>query len=287
MKNTIELTLSFLKGCEAQADLAKGLISALGYPWDQIVERYQSGKIDIVLYFSTMKQADRIKAKLSALVSKGFVMRCIALAPEDWETKWKEGFSSFDIGRGFRVVPVWEKEKFQSKNRVLIFIDTGMAFGTGLHETTRFMIEFVERCRGKFTSFMDLGTGTGILAIVAYHCGAQYIQGMDINSDAIVTARNNFRLNSVRSIEVKKGDLHTMPFEKTFDFVVANILTQDLIKARRKIFRMVKRGGYLALSGVSRQHYRDLRLAYQTFPLKCIKIEKGNDWTACLFRKEL
>lgn len=287
MKKTIELTLSFLKEHQAQADLVKGLLSALGYPWERIVERYQSGRIDIVLYFATMKQAEGIKGQLSALALKGFVVRCNSLVPEDWESKWKDDFHSFDIGRRFRVVPIWEKEKFQSKDRVPIYIDTGMAFGTGLHETTRFMIEFIERCRGKFKSFMDLGTGTGILAIAAYHCGARDIQAIDINADAVVTARNNLRLNSVRFVKVARGDLHSMSLKKTCDFVAVNILTHDLIQAKREIFGMVNKGGYLALSGVSCEHYQNLRQAYAEFPLKCVKIQKGKDWTACLFRKEL
>lgn len=287
MKLTYEIRVLLLDDNDEQRDLAKSLIATLGYPWTQIVEMSDLASTSLGLYFSTRRAADAFRKKLEALRSNAFQVGWKELSDEDWKTKWKTDFRSFNIGRGFRVVPLWDREEANDGTRVRILIDTGFAFGTGMHETTRFMIEFIERCRGKFRSFLDLGIGTGILTVAGYHCGAKELLGVDISPEAVRTARQNLKLNGIPSTPVLEGNLHTMSVPTSFDFVAANILTRDLIQSRRRILKMVRRGGFLAISGVSRQHYSELRQAYRSLPLRCLKVEKGETWTACLFRKEL
>lgn len=287
MKLTYEIRVILRDDLDEQRDLAKALIATLGYPWTQIIEMKDLASTSLGLYFSTRRAALSFQKKIQALRSSAFDVCWKELLDEDWKTKWKADFRSFDIGRGFRVVPVWERDILVDGPRIPILIDTGFAFGTGMHETTRFMIEFIERCRGKIRSFLDLGIGTGILTVVGYQCGAMELLGVDISPDAVRTARQNLKLNGIPSTQVLEGDLHTMSVPTSFDFVAANILTRDLIQSRRRILKMVKRGGFLAISGVSRQHYSELRQAYRSLPLRCLKVEKGETWTACLFRKEM
>lgn len=286
MAKTFEMAIGFDLNQARQADLAKGLIATLGYPWTDIIEMEKGQERALCLYFQTKNKALLFERKLRSLMKTGLHIRLRSLFPGDWETKWKDDFRSFDVGRSFRVVPLWEKEQFKPRQRTPIFIDTGLAFGTGLHATTRYMIEFIERCRGRFETFLDLGTGTGILAVAAYHCGAREPQGVDICGDAVRTARRNCRLNRVPAARIGEADLHSLKMDESFDFVAANLITHDLIKAKRTIVGLVNAGGFLAFSGVSSRHYEDVRRAYRPFPLRCLKVEKGEGWTACLLRKE-
>jgi ribosomal protein L11 methyltransferase len=286
MTKTFEMRIGFEINRTSPAGLVKGIIASLGYPWTDIIEMEKSGERVLCLYFQTKSKALGFERKLRGLIKTGLRVHLKSLLPRDWESKWKDDFRAFDIGRSFRVVPLWEKEQFQPQRRTPIFIDTGLAFGTGLHATTRYMIEFIERCRGRFETFLDLGTGTGILAVAAYHCGARGPLGVDICGDAVRTARRNCRLNLARGARVFKADLHSLKMDESFDFVAANLITHDLIKARRTIVGLVNAGGFLAFSGVSSRHYEDVRRAYRPFPLRCLKVEKGEGWTACLLRKE-
>ena len=165
-------------------------------------------------------------------------------------------------------------------------MDTLLSFGTGLHETTRFMAQFIEDNRGKFKSFLDIGTGTGILAIVALKYGGQDVLGIDIDQLSVQAALDNMKANQ-SYFKAQRADIKKYRSKKVYDFVAANLITEDLIEHAQKIVGFVKEGGLLAVSGISLDNLNRSRKAFSTFPLKCLKISKGKQWSGLLFQRTM
>jgi ribosomal protein L11 methyltransferase len=165
-------------------------------------------------------------------------------------------------------------------------MDTLLSFGTGLHETTRFMAQFIEDRRGNFKSFLDIGTGTGILALVALKYGAQKVQGIDIGALSVQAARDNMKANQL-IFKVLRADIKKYPSKEKYDFVAANLITEDLIEHAGKIISFVREDGLLAVSGISLDNLSKLRKVFSSLPLKCIKICKGKKWSGLLYQKRM
>ena len=184
------------------------------------------------------------------------------------------------------VVPVWYQDKYKPRSGCdHILMDTLLSFGTGLHETTRFMAQFIEDKRGTFNSFLDIGSGTGILALVAIKYGATDVVGIDIGSLSVQAARDNMKVNQL-FFKITKADIKKYPIKKKYDFVAANLITGDLIENAQRIVSFVKEGGLLAVSGISLENLNRLRKAFSSLPLQCLKISKGAQWSGLLYQKK-
>jgi len=201
-----------------------------------------------------------------------------------YSSKWKDNTKPFRIGRSFTVIPGGRRKR-PIKGRTNIYLDSDLAFGTGLHVTTRFMVRLIERCRGRFSDFFDIGTGSGILSVAAHKCGAKGVLAIDISKDAVKIAAGNLKMNNCRNTTVRCADIGKFRWKRQFDLVCANLITQDLIQSAKKIIGYVKPGKYLAVSGVSMNSYAVFRKAYKKYALRCLKVEKDEGWTAMLFKK--
>ncbi len=270
---------------EGSIDLLKGVLMNAGVAAGEIIESKQWPHIILSIYFQSRVKADALKKKLRAFHLKQVSVTLKVLHKADWQTKWKREFKPFALTKTFGIIPLRYRNKHRLRNKIPIYLDTDLAFGTGLHATTRFMAQFVERCKGKFESVLDLGTGTGILSMIAHKCGAQGVMAVDISKDAVKVARQNCIENDCTAIKVEVADAHKYKTDKRYDLVCANIITQDLIQMGVKIISLVKPGKYLAVSGISLNSYDTFRKAYARYPLRCIKIEKGEGWVALLYKK--
>ncbi|HJW28102.1 MAG TPA: 50S ribosomal protein L11 methyltransferase, partial [Saprospiraceae bacterium] len=125
---------------------------------------------------------------------------------QDWNESWKKGFTPLDVGEHFTILPPWEDKR---NGRINLIIDPGMAFGTGHHETTRSCLVLMEKYDGKIAKghFLDLGTGTGLLAIAASKLGYKQVAAIDTDPLAIEAARKNIDLNQVINIELREGSV--------------------------------------------------------------------------------
>ena len=167
----------------------------------------------------------RYMRSLITLFSKkvSYRMSTAVIPEQDWGENWKQFFKPVRIGSTLVVFPPWEKARLK-KGQIPVEITPGMAFGTGTHGTTQLCIEALEKRvrRRKGTSVLDVGTGSGILAIVAAKLGAQEVWGIDTDPVAVEVARENVEKNGVKEmVRIRKGDVRRI--QKTFDFVVANI----------------------------------------------------------------
>ena len=209
----------------------------------------------LVAYFPSALDIETIKCDLSLLKTllekAGHVHELTydyTLIPEkDWNETWKKGFQPVDAGERFTILPPWEKRR---KDRINLVIDPGMAFGTGHHETTRSCLVLMEKYASQIVrdSFLDLGTGTGILAIAARKLGYRHVVGIDTDILAIAAARENVIINQVPDVEIKEGSLYEL--HETFDVIAANLISGVLVLLAPALVPRMNFGGIAILSGI-------------------------------------
>lgn len=175
------------------------------------------------------------------------------LFEEDWADRWKVHFKPLPVGAHFLVCPTWEEPKPAAGDRV-IWMDPGRAFGTGHHESTRLCLEWLEdwassRNDLNSCSFLDVGTGSGILAIAAALLGFSCVLGIDNDPEAIEVAAENVSLNGMAE-KIRLKECTVADIGDRFDVVIANIQALPLIEMAGHLADRVKPGGRLALSGV-------------------------------------
>ncbi|MCA1797466.1 MAG: 50S ribosomal protein L11 methyltransferase, partial [Geobacteraceae bacterium] len=172
------------------------------------------------------------------------------IGAQDWAEGWKQYFSAFQIGNSLVVKPSWEEGAFP--NSAVVTLDPGMAFGTGTHGTTRLCLEFIaarHEAGAGIRHILDVGTGSGILAIAALALGAERAVACDIDPVAVETTWANAAINGFeKSIEATLEPLDKIP--GSFDLVVANILAEENVRLASQLCTRVAPGGYLVLSGI-------------------------------------
>lgn len=269
----------------AEEALKQIFLRQLGYEESALTVTSQGRHGSIQVFCTTPLRAKRLLDRLKALKLKKVRVVEKTLSARDWRDKWKRQIKPFHLTRTYDVVPLWNRKDYQAGGREPIFLDTTLAFGTGLHETTWFMSQLIEGCAGRFKSFLDIGTGTGLLSVVAAKSGAGTLWAVDIDPVSIETARKNLAANGLEFDWCAVMDFAKFRRKQTFDFVAANVITAELIRLRARIVSAVRPGGYLAVSGVSLDNLAYFKTAFSDQPLHCLRILKGKTWTAILYRK--
>ncbi len=165
---------------------------------------------------------------------------------QDWLAEWKKGFHPFELVEGIYVVPSWLQPPPQA--RQVIWMEPGMAFGTGTHETTQLVAQAFHKIRGsRLENVLDVGTGTGILAILARMLDAKNVVGIDTDPEALRVARENAQRNDA-GIHIVEHDLTKI--DGQFNIIMANIIDGVLVRIQNDLFARAKAPGYLILSGI-------------------------------------
>ncbi len=204
-----------------------------------------------------------------------------------WEGNWKKYYTSFQLTEKFKVVPSWEAGGKPADNEIII--DPGMAFGTGLHESTKLCSALVEKNISMGDVFLDIGTGTGILSILASKSGAKEVIAFDIDGAAVKTAKENMKINNVPDALIFKGELSQLdthlkktnfraPFK--FDLVAANIVSDVIIGLAGQLREVCKKGGRLICSGIIIEREDDVVKALVNAGFTILEIKRENEWTA-------
>lgn len=209
-------------------------------------------------------------------------------APDtDWAQSWKQHFSSFEIGRRLIVHPSWEEPEVEA-DQVAIEIDPGMAFGTGTHATTRLCLEAIAEVVDQPTRslrMIDVGTGSGILAIGAAALGCVRVVGTDIDALACDVARSNVIRNGLQGrVEITSKPLKDI--DEYFDLVVANILAEENIRLKDDLLRRLVPGGWLVLSGILKEKEALVSAAFKTDGLEQYPSRFNEDWACLVFRQQ-
>lgn len=209
----------------------------------------------------------------------------VSIADQNWAENWKGFFKPVRITSKFVVKPPWLKTQLK-RDQIPITITPGMAFGTGTHATTKLCIQALgQRLRRRGVSVLDVGTGSGILSIVAARLGAGEVWGTDIDEVAIENARENVKQNGISGIvRIRKGTIGSV--RKRFDVIVANIDVRNLKKMRQSFIHHLKSHGFLILSGILEEDAERLRQHYMdTGRFQWAKAMQEGEWVCLTFRK--
>jgi ribosomal protein L11 methyltransferase len=208
------------------------------------------------------------------------------LPEQDWGQNWKRFFKPVRVTPRFVVKPPWSRIRLR-KGQSSIAINPGMAFGTGTHPTTLLSIRALEeRLKKSGLSVLDVGTGSGILSIIAAKLRAREVWGVDIDGVAVENARENVEKNRVSAIvRTKKGSIGGL--HKKFDVVVANIDLKSLRRMRKPLLNHLKKRGFLILSGILEQERERIHCLYlKTRLLRWIKTTQEGEWVCLTFKKK-
>ena len=203
---------------------------------------------------------------------------------DDWAESWKQYYKPVPLGR-ITVVPAWEKYEAK-EGEVIVRMDPGMAFGTGTHETTRLVIRLMQDELKGGERLLDVGTGSGILSICASKLGAKSCNAYDIDPVAVKVARDNAMADGCENITVGVSDLlkGVDLSEGKYDFCVANIVADIIIRMLPDVKDYVKSGAPLILSGIIGERADEVREAVIKNGFKVEKEIKENDWVGMLVR---
>lgn len=203
---------------------------------------------------------------------------------QDWNAEWRKFFKPLEIIDNLWVRPPWETQPDLS-NAEEIIIDPQMAFGTGHHETTRLMMEAMQKIELNRKTVLDLGTGSGILAIFAQMRGAARVLGIDIDPVAIENAHHNLKLNNKDHIEYAAGDI-ALVGRDTFPVILANIQYHILSDITSALIEALIPGGKLIVSGILIvEDVPRLKAEYEAAGLSCVDQINLNEWAVMIWEK--
>ena len=260
-------------------------------PFKQSVHSYQPRTVvtpyfDMQAYFEVEVPAaffELVEEKLPQVKTKVFQE-----VNKDWMEEWKKGFEAFELVDGVWVVPSWLSVPDEAK--VPLFIDPGMAFGTGTHATTKIAAQLLQSTLkegGLKQSLLDVGTGTGVLSILARRLGVEKVYATEIDEAAREVAKENVTKNQVDHIIV--FDEQVEDLVDRCDLVVANIIDGVLVQLQDHLKRLCKPGGHMILTGILKERENSFRKKFglndETLFIQKARIEE-DDWVGfCIQRK--
>ena len=242
--------------------------------------------LDCNIYFSTLPEENLLLKFQAAFPKASFEMH--HEENRDWMHEWKKGFKPFLFADPFWIVPSWFEPPVEIAHDLsrALFVDPGMAFGTGTHETTRLAATFLieELKRQPAESLIDVGCGTAVLALVALRLGVKQVIGLDNDPEARRTARENLAHNDATQIQIPETSIQGEKGE--FDVVVANIIDGVLTMLAKDLARVLKPGGRMILSGVLKERESDFYAHFISLTgLKMVKSSTDNEWSAAILEK--
>lgn len=221
-------------------------------------EEEQGQSVELKVYHCNLAEAQALAGKVLKYLNSLKKMdldvgqeriKVKTVRKRDWQKFWKRDLKPIQIGEKIVVKPSWDKKDLPDK--IVIKIDPKMAFGTGRHETTKLCIKEIQRLIQPDDRVLDVGTGSGILAVISAKLGASYVLAIDPDRIAIDSAQENIEKNEVKDIvEVKVGTINEKTPKGYFDLVVANLFKSKIIELFGKIKKTAKKSGVIILSGV-------------------------------------
>jgi ribosomal protein L11 methyltransferase len=279
---------------DAEDALSDLIESHFGCP-PSIYTNVETGRVTATLFVASPP----VRRDLTVVIREAFArMREFGLDPgtgrlsitrvrkEDWAESWKRHFKPFTIGPQLLVRPSWSKRRARPGQRTIV-IDPGLSFGTGQHPTTRFCLEQLVAARipSARQTFLDVGTGSGILAIAAAKLGYWPVRAFDFDPAAVRVAKENARKNRVR-LHLTRGDVTKLAHSVSkYDVVCAN-LTADLLESCvAKFVGLVKPNGRLVLAGILRTQIFSVRKCFERRGFLTKKSQAEGEWESLLLHR--
>ena len=211
-----------------------------------------------------------------------YTMEKSVLDDTDWENEWKKYYDPVHIGKHIVIVPAWQ-EYTPEDGQTVVTMDPGLAFGTGTHETTRLCAALLEKYLRQGMSVLDVGTGSGILAIISRKLGADRVSGTDLDPVAVRVARENADANGCGDINFFVSDLLDA-VDGRHDIVTANIVADILVRMSSDVTRVLGSDGLLIASGIIDTREEEVDAAMRAAGLIPVERLCENDWRALVYR---
>jgi ribosomal protein L11 methyltransferase len=238
-------------------------------------------------YFSTEDNIEEIvtyaQLKLEELKNMGINIGLgkvisSSVYEQDWATEWKKYYKTTKLGKRIIIKPTWE-EYTPLSDELIVELDPGMAFGTGTHETTMMCVEALEKYVNKDDDILDIGTGSGILAITASKLGAKKVLGVDLDEVAVSAARENVNVNGLTNVDIIHGNLVDVIKEQS-NIVVANIIADIVIYLTEVVKPLIKDKGLFITSGIIDSRKNDVIEALNKNNFEIVEIVELGEWVA-------
>jgi len=255
----------------------------------------------------SLLNADRTKASASVFISAmrspaeselfirqrltelgvAFEMECDGVQEEDWANSWKQYYKPIKTGKRLVIVPVWESYEAE-EDEVIVLMEPGMAFGTGTHETTRLCAGFVENYTQPGCTVLDVGCGSGILAIAAAKLGAGHCFACDIDPLAVRVAKENTELNHTPNVSCAVSDLlkQTPKVEGGYKVIVANIVADVIIRLAPDVGDYLAEDGVFIVSGIITERANEVLSALDEAGYRVMEERYENGWYAAAVKRK-
>ncbi|WP_152378858.1 50S ribosomal protein L11 methyltransferase [Paenibacillus brasilensis] len=288
---------------EESGSLNKPRDTSYGQWYDRPLNDIPEGQAIIKGYFSEEADMNSIRAEIEPRVEQ---LRTFDIDPgevryelktvneDDWANAWKQYFKPLRVSDHLTIKPTWEDYEPASEDEKIIELDPGMAFGTGTHPTTSLCLRTLESVIKGGEEVIDVGTGSGILAIGAVKLGAKHVLALDLDPVAVSSARENTRLNGLEEhITIKESDLlsvlnasdPTLGIQLPVKLVVANILAEIILLFIDDVYKALEPGGVYIASGIWKNKEEVVETALKTAGFEIAEIRRDEDWLAFVARK--
>lgn len=271
---------------ESSRDAAAGFLFDLGA---QGVEERPDGLLgwfgaeaDPAALRSAAEDYLRSLAELPGGAAEGWGVQLEEQPDEDWNAAWKSHWRQQHVGRHLSICPSWIEPE-EADTRHVLRLDPGNAFGTGTHESTSLLLEWLDELHAELPGLnvLDAGCGTGILALAALKLGAAFALGLDIEAEAVENARDNARVNGCRANSFfRVGDPRELGTEYTFDLVLANIQRSVIEEIFPDLLRVLRPGGRLLMAGLLEHEEEAIRALAAEWRLDPPEVRRAGEWIA-------
>lgn len=224
---------------------------------------------DAIAFIRDRASAEELEVKIEV----------IGVNEEDWANSWKQYYKPLHIGGRIVVVPAWESYEAKG-DEIIVTMDPGMAFGTGSHETTRLEIELLQKYVTEGCSMLDVGTGSGILAICASKLGAAFCEAYDIDPMAVRVAIENVNGAGITNVKCSQSNLLAGIEERPFDVICANIVADIILRMVPDIHRYMHKDTVLLASGIISERKEEVLEGAERNGLVCVEVAEDNGWCA-------
>ncbi|MGA7160079.1 MAG: 50S ribosomal protein L11 methyltransferase [Bacteroidota bacterium] len=240
-------------------------------------------------YITKRLWSDTLRNELSILLDKEHtspvtISRIVEIQNQNWNRQWEESIQPVDVSAKLVITPSWHAVP-ENGERVVLVIDPKMSFGTGYHESTRLMLRMIERYITPNSFVLDVGTGTGILAIAAVKLGSRFAIGIDFDEWSQVNAKENVVRNGCElRIDIRLGSLEIVD-ESGFDFILANITRATIVELLPSMVGKLDKNGTILLSGLLTDDKAVIETALKQNACAILSIAEENEWIGIAARK--
>ena len=227
-----------------------------------------------------------LRERFSAVGLQDAKLETVGVNEEDWANSWKAYYKPIKIGDRLVIVPAWEKYE-AAEGELVVRMDPGMAFGTGTHETTRLVIRMLEKYTRPGCRMLDVGTGSGILAICASRLGAAECRAYDIDPMAVRVANENIKDSGLTNITCEVSDLlRQADASKPYDLICANIVADIIIRMMPDIAPFMHAETVLLLSGIISERAEDVISCVERCGYRVVEMQEENGWCGLAVMKK-